>query len=357
MTPEQFLARIAKQPPVPAYLFAGPEAYERRLCKQALAERVLGGERAGMTQMDLENATLAEVLDDARSFSLFASERLIWVSSAELALPRRMAASEEEGGAGESAASALAAYIKQPTTGTVLVFDCSRYDFTGDDRVKLERVLKFYAAVPAVVEFRRLTPEASRFLCQDLAKQHGLKLGSKEMAMLLDAATGDASRLASEIEKLSLFVGRERSVTVEDLRALVPNAAESTIFELVQAVGKCQRAAALRSVDVLVRAGEYLPLALAFLSAQFRLALAAKEAKIGSGPQAQNFFAKAGVRLWRERAETVAAIAAAFSKSDLERALSLIYETDKRFREGYRDDRTTMERLVLALTAKATINP
>ncbi|MGH9582428.1 MAG: DNA polymerase III subunit delta, partial [Bryobacteraceae bacterium] len=221
-----------------------------------------------------------------------------------------------------------------------------------DDRAKLERVEKFYAAVPAVVEFRRLTPEASRFFCQDLAKKSGLRLGGKELAALLDAAAGDASRLAAEIEKLSLYVGTERGVTMEDLRALVPNAAESTIFELVQALGKRDRTAALRSVDILVREGEYLPLALSFLSTQFRLALAAKEARIGSGQQAQNFFAKAGVRIWRERAEQIAATAAAFTKEDLTRALPLIYETDKRFRDGYRDDRTVMERLVLELTAK-----
>jgi DNA polymerase-3 subunit delta len=321
------------------------------MCKQALIERVLGADgQAGLTQTDLENASFSEVLDDARSLSLFAAERLIWVSSAELALPRRMTQNEE--GAAEASGAAFAAYLKQPTPGTVLVFDCSRYDFTGDDRAKLERVEKFYAAVPAVIEFRRLTPETSRFLCQDLAKKSGLKLGGRELAALLDAAAGDASRLALEIEKLSLFVGTERSVTMDDLRALVPNAAESTIFELVHALGKRNRAAALRSVGVLVREGEYLPLALSFLSTQFRLALAAKEAKIASGQQAQNFFMKAGVRIWRERAEQVAATAAAFTQENLAQALSLIYETDKRFREGYRDDRTTMERLVLALTAE-----
>lgn len=353
MSPEQFLARIGKQAPAPAYLFIGPEAYQRRICKEALLARVLGAEgRESVTQTDLENATLMEVLDDARSLSLFATERLIWISSAELALPRRIAAADEEGGAGESATSALNAYLKQPAPGTVLVFDCSRYDFSGDDRAKLERVEKFYAGVPTVVEFRRLAPESSRFFAQELVKRHGLKLGGAELAALVEAAAGDASRLASEIEKLSLFVGTERSVTMEDLRALVPNAAESTIFELVQALGKRDRTAALRSLDLLAREGEYLPLALSFVSTQFRLALAAKEAKVASAQQAQNFFTKAGVRIWRERAEQVAATAAAFTKEHLARALALIYETDKRFRDGYRDDRMIMEMLVLALTER-----
>ncbi len=320
-----------------------------------MIERVLPGDAKadGLTAVDLDEITLRAVLDDARSMSLFSSDRVIWVSSAELALPRRMtAAADEEEHDETSPESALNEYLKSPTPGTVLVFECSRYDFAGDDRPKLERVQKFYAAIPSVVEFRHYTPESSRFLAQELAKKHKVKLAGAELAALLDAVAGDASRLASEIEKLSLFVGEGRSVTMEDLSTLVPNAAQTTIFALVNALGKGDRAGALRSLDILVREGEYLPLALTFLSTQFRLALAAKEAKVTSTQQALAFFAKLGVRMWRERAEQVIVTAGAFTKERLAKGLTMIYETDKKFREGYRDDRVIMETLVLGLTGK-----
>ncbi len=357
MTPEQFVARIAQQPPAPAYLFLGQEGYQRRVCKDALLNRVLPGDlrAGGLTQTDLENTTLRELLDDARSLSLFSADRVVWVSSAELALPRRMTDSEDSERPEKSLASDLAAYLSAPTPGTVIVFDCSRYDFTGDDRAKLERVQKFYAALPAV-EFRQFTPEASRFLAQQLLKEHGLRIPGAELAVLLDAIAGDANRLASEIEKLSLFAGKAGSVTMDDLVALVPNAAQSTIFTLVNALGKRDRAAALRSLDILLREGEYLPLALTFLSTQFRLALAAKEARLTSAQQAQSFFAKLNVRLWRERAEQIVSTAASFTQQHLANAVALIYETDKKFREGYRDDRIIMERLVVALTSGARSN-
>lgn len=351
MTPEQFLARLQKDRPAPAYLFLGQEGYQRRICKDALIGRVLpGSESEGFSQTDLENASLSQVLDDARSMSLFSPDRLIWISSAELALPRRLSADEDEEGKGTG--SGLAEYLKKPTPGTVLVFECSRYDFEGDDRAKLERVERYYSTVPAVVEFRNFTPESSRFLAQQLAKQHGLKLAGAELAALLEAVAGDANRLASEIEKLCLFVGSERPVTIDDLRALVPNAAQSTVFALVNALGKRDRAGALRSLDILVREGEYLPLALTFLSTLFRLALAAKEAKLNTAQQAVAFFSKIGVRMWRDRAEQVLNTAAAFSQEHLAKAVALIHETDRKFRDGYRDDRVIMETLVLALTAR-----
>lgn len=358
LSPEQFLARIAKQPPAPAYLFLGQEGYQRHVCKNALLDRILPGDLRvdGLTQIDLENTTLAEVLDDARALSLFSTDRCIWISSAELALPRRVTESAEDAETPQkSAASELAAYLAAPTPGTVLVFECSRYDFAGEDRAKLERVLKFYSDLPTV-EFRHFTPESSRFLAQQLTKQHGLRIPGAELAVLLDAVAGDANRLVAEIEKLSLFVGRERPVTMEDLRSLVPNAAQSTIFTLVNALGKRDRPAALRSLDILLREGEYLPLALTFLNTQFRLALAAKEARINSAQQAQSFFAKLNVRMWRERAEQVVSTASAFTQDHLEKAVALIYQTDKKFREGYKDDRIIMESLVLALTSSTRSN-
>jgi DNA polymerase III subunit delta len=347
MSPDQFLAQIVKRPPSPVYLFLGQEGYQRRLCKDALLDRLLPGEARndGFAQTDLENITLSEVLDDACSLSLFSQDRVIWVCSAELALPRNTQEAERP------TETALKRYLKRPTPNTVIVFECSRFDFAGDDKPKLERVQQFYAAIPDVVEFRQFSPESIRFLAQELAKKQGLRLGGAELAALLDAVGGDANRLSAEIDKLALFTGKERPVSMEDLRLLVSNAAQSTIFALVNALGKRDRAGALRSLDILVREGEYLPLALTFLSTQFRLALAAREARVNSAQQALAFFTKIGVRMWRDRAEQVMQTAGAFSREHLAKAVSLIYETDKKFREGYRDDRVVMETLILALTA------
>jgi DNA polymerase III subunit delta len=355
VTPEQFLSRIAKQPLAAAYLFLGPESYYRRVCKDALLARALPESRAeGLTQVDLEETSLSGVLDDARSLSLFTTDRVIWIASAELALPRRITAAAEEGEDADSTSqSPLAAYLKQPSPGTVLVFECSRYDFAGDDRAKVERVQKYYSALPVAVEFRPLAPESIRYLAQELAARHGLKMGGPELALLLDAVAGDASRLSSELEKLALFVGSERKITSEDIRSLVPNAAQSTIFNLVNALGKRDRSSALRSLDILVREGEYLPLALSFLSTQFRLALASKEARLTSAQQVLGHFSRIGVRIWRDRAEQVMSTASAFSKEQLATAVALIYDTDKKFREGYKDDRIIMEMLVLTITEGA----
>lgn len=356
MTPEQFLARIQRHAPAAVYLFLGPEAYQRRKCREALAARALpaGSREDGYSTTDLTETTLAAVLDDARSLSLFARERLIWVQSAEAALPRRLSsasAADEEDGADHSPAGQLAAYLKSPTAGTVLVFECSRYDFAGDDKAKLDRVAKFYDAIPDVVEFRPLSAEAIGDLAFQLAHQFDLEMSGTELARLIEAVGGDASRLHSEMEKLLLFAGPGGKVTAETIRQLVPNASQTTIFTLVNALGRRDRAGALHSLDLLVRDGEYLPLALTFLGTLFRLALAAKEANIRNANQAVGHFSKQGVRMWRDRAEQLVRTAETFSRAQLERAIQLIYAADKGLRDTRPDDRVVMEMLVLEMTA------
>jgi DNA polymerase III subunit delta len=152
------------------------------------------------------------------------------------------------------------------------------------------------------------------------------------------------------MEKLFLYVGTERKVTAEDIRDLVPNASQTTIFAMVNALGRRDRAGALKSLDVLVRDGEYLPLALTFLGTQFRLALAAREAGIRNSQQAMAHFSRQGVRIWRDRAEQLMKTADTFTPAQLQRALQVIYQADKGLRDTRPDDRVVMESLVLVLT-------
>lgn len=355
MTPEQFLDRLAKKGPESVYLFIGPEAYNRERCRKALLDAALKGlaeeeRESAFTRHDLDQMALASALDDARSLSLFATRRLIWMARAEAALPRgRSAETEEESGAGGNAA-ALESYLRHPTPDTVVVFDCSRFEFDGEDRARLERVQKFYSGVPSQVEFRPFTPDASRSLAQTLARAARLQLGLAELALLLEATGGDASRIAVEIEKLKLLTG-DRKVTADDIAALVPDAQASTIFALVGALGRGDRARALETLDTLARSGEYMPLALTFLATQFRMALAAREAGLRSAGEIQAHFSRLGARIWPERAREIGATMEAFPKARLERAVAKLFAADRDLRDARPDDRIIMESMILELTA------
>jgi len=341
LTPEQFQQRIAKQEPAPLYLFIGPEGYQRQLCRDALRAKV-----PQVDHFDLDETSLGTVLDDARALSLFATERVIWVTSAEAVLPRGKAADSDEG-----AIANLAAYAGHPTPGVVVVFDCSRFEFDGEDKAKIDRVLKFYSVISAQVDFRPYTSEAARQLAKDLARNRGLQIGLPEIGLIVEALAGNAARIAVEIEKLALFAGTDRKVTADDIALMVPNARETTVFALVGALGRGDRKRALDSLDTLLKEGEYLPLALTFLATQFRLAMVAHEAGLRTTQQVQAWFTREGIRIWRDRAEQVCQTVSAFSKERLGKAIEKVFWADKALRDFRPDDRVVMEELVLDLTS------
>ena len=353
MTPRQFIAHIRQENPAPAYLFLGPEPYQRDWCRKALNERLLPEpeqREPGLARHDLQETSLEAVIGDACSLSLFVTQRLIWVSSAEAALPRARAAADSDQPEAGAGAAALARYLRDPTPGVVLVFESVRYQFEGDDKKKVERVRGFYAAVPLQVELAPLARQQARALAENLARRAGLEIGAAELDLLVESLGGEAARIAAEIDKLRLWAAAGKRVGLQEITELVPDARATTIFALVDALGRHDRLRALEVLDTLVRQSEYLPLALSFLAAQFRAALAAKEAGLRSPQEIRNHLSALGMNVWPSKAAQIHQTVSAFSQSQIVAAVKNIFRADRALRDARPDDRLVMEDFILRLT-------
>ena len=350
MTAAQLLVLVEQGKRPPALLLLGPEAYDKRRIKEALSAGVPEG---SLTEHDLTEVTLAEVLDDARALSLFSSDRLIWVVNGEAALPRGRAGDESEDETSTASASgdaaSLAAYLSDPTPGVTLVFEAVRFDFEGDDKRKQERVRKFYGAITGVVELRRYAAQEARSEAEALMRKVGVRLDAPTLDLLVEAMGADIARIAVELEKLALFAGN-RPVSMDEIVVLAPEARTVTIFALVNALGRRDRVRSLETLDTLVKEGEYLPLVLAFLSTQFRMALVAREAGLRAAGQIQSHFTRMGVPVWGSRADQIAQTVTRFSQAQLENAVKLISRADRHLRDARHDDRFIMEQFVVELT-------
>ena len=102
--------------------------------------------------------------------------------------------------------------------------------------------------------------------------------------------------------------------------------------------------------DTLTRDGEYLPLALSFLSTQLRMALAAKESGLRGAQQVQGHFSRMGLPVYGQRAEQIYLTMSKFSKEQLEQGLKAIFGADRDLRFPRPDDRIVMERFIFELT-------
>jgi DNA polymerase-3 subunit delta len=340
---------LKRQEAAPAYLFLGAEPYRRQACGKALLDKVLPGDarEQGLAHFDLRETSWSAVVDDACSLSLFAPLRVVWVSNAEASLPRGKV---DEGGAGTSGPlGRLPAYLKQPTPGVVVVVEASRFELDGEDKAKAERVRKLYSAIPALVEFPRFTSAEARHLALELTKASGLSLAGDALDLLVDSLGADAMRLSVEIEKLRLYAGERGKISAQELASLVPDSSVSTIFVLVDALGRRDRLRALELLDTLLRQGEYMPLALSFLASLLRLALAAKERGLRSPQQIQQELSAPGRQIWSTKAQQIHQAATVFTKKQIEATLRRIFRTDRALRDARPDDRIVMERFVFGL--------
>jgi len=201
------------------------------------------------------------------------------------------------------------------------------------------------------VEFDAFSMDEARTESRHLAQQTGLAIDAAALDLLVEALGGDVARIAVEIDKLYLYSAGRKPISLDDIAALVPDARSATIFALVNALGRRDRTRGLQILDTLCREGEYLPLALSFLSTQFRMALVSKESGLRSPQQIQGHFSRSGVPMWNSRAEQVFQTVSKFSRDQLERGMKLIFAADRDLRSARPDDRIVMERFVLELTA------
>jgi DNA polymerase III subunit delta len=348
VTPAQFLGRVKRGEVPPVSLFLGQEGYNRKRCRTA----VIASCAVAPETFDAGETSLAAIIDDARAMSLFASERLMFVVNAEAAMPRtsRSAAAstdgEDEGAGAPGDAGVLDSYVRNPTPGVILIFEASRWDFEGDDKTKVERAREFYGAIPDPVEFRRFSVDEARAELDRMARAMKVQLDPAAAQTLVEALGADVGRISVELEKLALY---GKPIGADELPLLVPDARQSTIFVLVNALGRRDRARALEALEALVREEEYLPLALTFLATQFRTALVVKEANLRGAQQVQGHFQRQGMQMFSSRAEQLWATAAKFSTKQLERGLKLIFEADRDLRSARPDDRTVMESFVVKL--------
>lgn len=166
---------------------------------------------------------------------------------------------------------------------------------------------------------------------------------------MVEAVGSAPARIATEIEKLRLYAGEGGRINADDIARLVPQAQATTIFALVNALGRNEQQVHL--LDASIREGEYLPLALSFLATQFRQALVAQEAQLRSAGQVQGHFQKLGVPMWPSRAEQVVQTMTGVSACvELRAALKRIARTDIALRDIRPDDRVVLEDLVVNLT-------
>lgn len=165
-------------------------------------------------------------------------------------------------------------YLEDPSPETDLVL-------LGKKLGARERLLAAVKKTGEVHEFEQPTGKALSKWTVDYARKQGLPLPEAVAGELNDRCSGDKTRLAREVEKLTLYTGGEEA-TLADVAVLCPPDLQSNIFAFVDALSSGDRGKALRLLEDLTGTGEP-PLRIAYMvRRQFHL-LARAQALYGRG--------------------------------------------------------------------------
>lgn len=208
------------------------------------AEREILDARADNSAEALRS--LGRLREALQTLPFFGSEKLVWFRNCTLLGDDRTAASAAVTGE----LSALAQELKR--------FDWRgvRLLISAPVAVDRRRVLyKTFEAIGQVEEHPGLSPEdshwveqAETFVRRELAAR-GKRITDTALGRLLSAVGPHLRLLASETEKLSLYVGERSEITAEDVDAIVSGWKQARAFALAEALGDRHLPAALKALD------------------------------------------------------------------------------------------------------------
>src|SRR4051812_42275419 len=253
---DRFLAEVESRKLRPAYVFVGDEAFFRRRCRDAILKHLVPEELRDFSlfEFDLSETDLAEVLDRARTPSLMAPFQIFFVKGVKTLFGR---------GSNDEKLAAIESYCKDPNPDAVLIFvadhisipaDARRMELT--DKERYERIRETLGEYCAIVELSRVEEgEAVRWI-GEYGATRDVKIDADAARELVDALGGDMMMVSNELEKLILYVGEKKRVTLGDVETMVLAAKQRSLYELTDAISARDRTRALEMLDAILSSGD-----------------------------------------------------------------------------------------------------
>ncbi len=331
------------------YIFHGEDEFSRaeeldRL-RARLAEDDPGLADLNTTVLEGKGLTFGELRLVCDAIPFMASRRLVIVNGLLARLTARQEAEGQE--AAESAEPGWKrAYLKDLTAYLPNLPPTTRLIFVEEKSLPASHPILKLARKECVKEFQRPKEGDLPGWIQRRARAKGGNLSSEAVALLAALAGNDLRLLDQEIEKLLLYAAG-RQVTSQDVQALVSLARQTSIFDLVDCVGRRQTDRALRLLHRLLDEGEAPLYLLTMLARQVRILIQVSELRSQGVPPGE---VAGRLKLHPYVAEKALAQARNFSLAQLEAAHDRLVEADWAIKTGKSEEVLALDMLVVALT-------
>jgi len=357
---DRFLTEIASPSTLrPGYVLLGDEAFLYQRSRQGVLAALAPAESRDFSlhDLDLTDTSIFEVLDRAQTPSLMAPFQVLFVRGLKNLYGR---------GSKKEEFAAIDAYFRSPNPGAVLLFvadhlriptDLRKMDY--QDKERYDRIRETLGDWCGFVELARVDESDAMKWVMNEAEGRGIKFDPDAARELVDALGADMMMVASELEKLCLYVsGREPRITLGDVETMVLAAKQRSLYELTDAISQHDRTRALLLLHGLLNAsdgGEDAAIGhLYMLARTFRQMLIILEKNVRDSRAIWAVLWQ-GFRMPPFAAEDLIRQARRYkSRRELTRALRLVARADLELRSSPANKLLVLERLILALATEPT---
>jgi DNA polymerase III subunit delta len=358
---DRFLAEVKENRLRAGYVLVGDDVFLYERCRRAVLDALVLVDLRDfcLSEIDLAETNIFEALDRAQTPSLMAPFQVLFIRNLKTLYTR---------GAKKEEFAALEAYFRSPNPQALVIFVADHLRIPSDprrmdmqDKDRYERIRETLGDWCGIVELARVDEaDALKWIAAE-AKQRGVVVEQDAARELADALGADMMLIASELEKLVLYVGAKRLVTLGDVETMVLAAKQRSLYELTDAISAKDRARALSLLHGLLNAsdgGEDSAIGhLYMLARTFRQMAVILEKNVRDSRAIWQALWQ-GFRMPPFAAEDVIRQARRYkSRRELMRALRLIARADLELRSQPPDKRLVMERLVLELASEAKAAP
>jgi len=223
------------------------------------------------------------------------------------------------------------------------------------DKDRYERIRETLGEYCAVIELARVEEgDGINWVVEHAGKQ-AVKIDADAARELVDALGSDMMLVSNELEKLILFVGEKKRVTIGDVETMVLAAKQRSLYELTDAISAKDPVRALAVLDAMLSSEEGEEAAIGhvyMLARTFRQMLVILEKNVRDSRAIWQALWQ-GFRLPPFAAEDVIRQARRFkSRRDLTRALRLLARADLALRSNPASKRLVLEKLMIDLCAQ-----
>ena len=360
---DRFIAEIATPAVKPGYVLIGDEVFLYDRCRKGVLA-VLTPEDSrdfSLHDLDLAETSIFEVLDRAQTPSLMAPFQVLFVRNLKTLYGR---------GTKKEEFAAIEAYFRSPNPQAVILFVADHFRIPTDlrkmdyqDKDRYERIRETLGDWCGVVELARVDENDAIKWVIASAESRNVKFDPDAARELVDALGADMMLIASEFEKLLLYVSArgteelaKNRVTLGDVETMVLAAKQRSLYELTDAISSKDRPRALLLLHGLLNAsdgGEDSAIGhLYMLARTFRQMLIISEKNVRD-PRAIWQVLWQGFRMPPFAAEDLIKQARRYkSRRELTRAIRLVARADLELRSSPANKLLVLERLILDLSTE-----